>query len=221
MSLLHNTGDRWKVRSVKLIDFLWAYWRLRVFYRFESIIGIIEEGYKEYFMLTIKQERFVLELVKGKSQRDAYKSSYSAARMKDSTVDEKACRLFSQDKIRARYEELMKEAMKPEIDDAEAVRKMILETEMAIATANMGDLFEVIETEDGSLVQKAKSKASIEKFDMRAVKSYRFDSRGRIILELYDKQPAIQNLREMLDIVDKDEKEEIRVILEKAGGYDE
>ena len=48
LSLLHNTGDRWKVRSVKLIDFLWAYWRLRVFYRFEPIIGIIEEGYKEY-----------------------------------------------------------------------------------------------------------------------------------------------------------------------------
>lgn len=59
-------------------------------------------------MLTIKQEKFVQNIVKGMSQREAYKSSYNAKNMKDDTVDNKACNLFKQDKIRARYEELLK-----------------------------------------------------------------------------------------------------------------
>ncbi len=164
----------------------------------------------------------MLELAKGKSQREAYRIAYpNSKKWKDNSVDNKASLLLKNAKVMQRYQELMKEFLKPAIDDAEAVRRMILETEIAIATANMGDLFEVTETEDGSLVQKAKSKESIEKFDMRAVKSYRFDSKGHIILELFDKQPAIQSLREMMDIANDDQKEDIKIILEKAGGYDE
>lgn len=59
--------------------------------------------------LTPKQEKFVQGLVSGLSQRKAYRASYSTQNMKDSTVDEKASRLFKQDKIRARYEALMDE----------------------------------------------------------------------------------------------------------------
>ncbi len=170
-------------------------------------------------MLTAKQEKFIQELVKGKSQREAYRAAYSAGRMKEKTIDTHASRLFKKGEIRARYNELMAEAIKPAIDDAESVRRMIIETEMAIATANMGDLFEVRETDDGALVQKAKSPESIKKFDMRAVKSYRFDSKGHIILELFDKQPAIQCLKEMYDLVSEDEQEQISVVLSKAEGY--
>ena len=115
----------------------------------------------------------------------------------------------------------MAEAIRPGVEDAESVRRMILETEMAIATANMGDLFEVVEDADGTLLQKAKSPESIKKFDMRAVKSYRFDSRGRIILELYDKQPAINSLKEMYNLVSDDEKEAIEIVLHKSEGYAE
>ena len=57
-------------------------------------------------MLTDKQERFVQELITGKSQREAYKAAYDAAKMKDKTIDEKACKLLAQDKVRARYEAL-------------------------------------------------------------------------------------------------------------------
>lgn len=59
-------------------------------------------------MLTIKQEKFIQNIVQGMSQREAYKSSYNAKNMKDDTIDNKACNLFKQDKIRARYEELLK-----------------------------------------------------------------------------------------------------------------
>ena len=57
-------------------------------------------------MLTAKQEKFVRNLIQGMSQREAYKNSYDAENMADKTIDEKACILFNNDKIKARYTEL-------------------------------------------------------------------------------------------------------------------
>ena len=54
------------------------------------------------YMLTPKQEKFVQNLVKGMSQREAYKDSYNAEKMADSTIDSKACLLFKKEKVRAR-----------------------------------------------------------------------------------------------------------------------
>jgi len=56
--------------------------------------------------LTNKQEKFVHELVKGATQREAYKQSYNACKMKDNTIDRKAYGLFKMDYVRARYDEL-------------------------------------------------------------------------------------------------------------------
>ena len=58
--------------------------------------------------LTPKQERFVQNIVSGMSQRQAYKDAYNAENMANDTIDNKACKLFNSDKIRARYEELIK-----------------------------------------------------------------------------------------------------------------
>lgn len=49
-----------------------------------------------------KQEKFVQNLVKGMSQREAYKSSYNASNMKDTTIDSNASRLFADSKVLAR-----------------------------------------------------------------------------------------------------------------------
>ncbi len=56
--------------------------------------------------LTIKQERYAQGLFAGLSQREAYKQAFNCARMKDKTIDEKACRLANSDKVRARLKEL-------------------------------------------------------------------------------------------------------------------
>lgn len=61
-------------------------------------------------MLTAKQEKFVRNLIQGMSQREAYKLSYDAENMSDKSIDEAACRLFNDSKIRARYEELIERA---------------------------------------------------------------------------------------------------------------
>jgi len=59
--------------------------------------------------LTIKQEKFAQGLFIGLTQREAYKQSFSATNMKDKTIDERACILANQDKIRTRCKELTDE----------------------------------------------------------------------------------------------------------------
>lgn len=61
-------------------------------------------------MLTPKQELFVQNLVKGMSQREAYKNSYSAENMKDEVIDNNASTLFKSNEISVRYKELIKQA---------------------------------------------------------------------------------------------------------------
>jgi hypothetical protein len=63
----------------------------------------------ETLSLTTKQELFIQGLIKGYSQREAYKMAYEADNMKNETIDSKASILFKTEKIRARYEELIKE----------------------------------------------------------------------------------------------------------------
>ena len=63
----------------------------------------------ETLSLTTKQELFIQGLIKGYSQREAYKMAYEADNMKNETIDSKASILFKTEKIRARYEELKNE----------------------------------------------------------------------------------------------------------------
>ena len=55
--------------------------------------------------LTIRQEKFVQELIKGKSQREAYRAAYKN-KMSDAAVDVAACRLLKSPKVALRYEQL-------------------------------------------------------------------------------------------------------------------
>lgn len=56
--------------------------------------------------LTENQERFVGELIKGKSQREAYKAVYIKCKASDKTIDEMASKLFNSHKVKTRYFEL-------------------------------------------------------------------------------------------------------------------
>lgn len=76
-------------------------------------------------MLTPKQEKYVQNLVKGMSQREAYKNSYDADNMKDETIDKKASELLKQEKIRGRYDELVKRLEDTAIMDAKERMKWL------------------------------------------------------------------------------------------------
>lgn len=66
-------------------------------------------------MLTPKREKFVRNLIEGMSQREAYKNSYNAEKMKDNTIDRKASELFKNGEVRARYNELLERTTKSTI----------------------------------------------------------------------------------------------------------
>ena len=75
-------------------------------------------------MLNAKQEMFVQNLVKGMSQREAYKKAYNAT-YDPKAIDSKACNLFNSDKIQARYKELMEEIKDQSIMTAIERRKWL------------------------------------------------------------------------------------------------
>ena len=150
-------------------------------------------------MLTAKQEKFVRELVKGKSQRVAYRAAYpSSKKWKDASVDQKASTLFKNVKVRSRYDELNKKVADKTTYDVAEIRKLIIETELAILNADVAD----------------------DNVDGRAVKNKRWDSRNRVVYEHYDKQEAIKVLREMLGIDSGSDENGIHIHLHSVEEYD-
>ena len=61
-------------------------------------------------MLTAKQEKFVQNLIKGMSQREAYRNAFNNKSASDKSIDEMASKLFNTNKILSRYKELQEEA---------------------------------------------------------------------------------------------------------------
>jgi phage terminase small subunit len=78
-------------------------------------------------MLTAKQEKFVQGLVKGLSQRQAYKEAYNAENMADSSVDVEAWKTMQLPHISQRYNELMQETVDETILTVQEKRRMYRE----------------------------------------------------------------------------------------------
>ena len=159
---------------------------------------IVKSGHSRRDMLTAKQEKFVQELVKGKNQRQAYRIAYpSSIKWKDNSVDNKASLLLKNAKVLQRYNELQKKVESRTVYDAAEVRQVILDTLMAIVTADVAD----------------------DAVDGRAVKNKRWDSRNRVIYDHYDKLEAAKMLREMLGIDTDNNTNGITIKIENGGDY--
>ena len=59
-------------------------------------------------MLNAKQEKFIQNIVKGMSQRQAYKDAYQVS-YRDDVIDRNASKLFNKDDVQMRYKELMQQ----------------------------------------------------------------------------------------------------------------
>lgn len=78
--------------------------------------------------LTKAQEKFVNEVVSGKSQREAYKIAYPhSKKWKDSSIDTSASRLLNSAKVAPRYQELSKEVTESLKQDTIASKQEVLE----------------------------------------------------------------------------------------------
>lgn len=59
-------------------------------------------------MLNMRQETFVQNIIKGMSQREAYKDAYKVS-YKNEAIDSKASTLFNSEKVQERYKSLLSE----------------------------------------------------------------------------------------------------------------
>lgn len=87
--------------------------------------------------LTHKQEKFILAVVEGKTQADAYRHAYDTSKMTDKTIHERASVLMSNNKVRARYEELIGKVRKAAEDKAIVTVEDVLQSILKIREACM------------------------------------------------------------------------------------
>ena len=90
-------------------------------------------------MLTLKQEKFVEELIKGKSQRVAYRAAYNTKGLSDNGADVAACKLLKTPKVKLRYEELRAKADEHSGNEAASMRAFIIAQLQDIASGAAKD----------------------------------------------------------------------------------
>ena len=117
-------------------------------------------------MLTAKQEKFVQNLVKGMSQREAYKNSYNSSNIKDETIDIKASLVLKLEKIRARYEELTERTAKKTIITAqermEFLTKIILGEDAEAYLQDKMKAVDLLNKMDGQYIQRIESNSNVK-----------------------------------------------------------
>ena len=113
-------------------------------------------------MLTAKQEKFVQGIIDGMSQADAYRSAYDTSRMSDKTVYEKASRMMSDDKIRARLEELRDKMITPSIMSAQDRLEWLTELVMNPGSLTQDKLraIDIMNKMQGEYVQKVQAEVT-------------------------------------------------------------
>ena len=120
-------------------------------------------------MLTPKQEKFIQNIVKGMSQRQAYKDAYNAENMKDETIDSEASILFNDQKISERYKELIQQLEDETLMTAIEKRRML--REMAVNKENsVTDRIKAIDTDNkmtGEYVTKVEGDIGIVSINVK------------------------------------------------------
>ena len=87
--------------------------------------------------LTARQEKFVQNIIRGMTQREAYRASFNPKTMTDKSMDEMACRLFNSDKIQSRYNEIMQKMEETAIMSAKERMKWLTDVINDIQTEDV------------------------------------------------------------------------------------
>lgn len=153
--------------------------------------------------LTLQQEKFIQELVSGKSQREAYRIAYpSSKKWKDNSVDINASRLFNTPKVMLRYKEIQARLKKEAEDEGIVSGKKVLKELAKIGFADIGNYLEyrpektiVDYDEDGkpiigyqTIIEVLESKG----VDTSAIQEVSITDKGTFKFKLYDKQRALE-----------------------------
>lgn len=147
--------------------------------------------------LTPQQEKFCQEIIKGKSQYQAYITAYPKSKgWKRNSVDNAANKLRKNTEIIQRLDKLRGNVE----EDINEIRAGLIDELDNIAKTNVGDFYEQVDDGDGGTKLKLKG---FDEVDFRAVKKISFSRTGEPIVELYDKVQAINKLADMHGLNDK------------------
>lgn len=161
--------------------------------------------------LTAKQEKFVQELIKGKSQREAYKIAYpTSIKWKDNVVDVKASELLKNGKVKVRYDELhgkvLKRAEEKAIITAEEVIRGIAE----IAKNDIGNYLSygtkktlVGYDDEGEPIFEYRTVVELkdsDEVDTRNISEVSIDSKGTFKFKTYCKDKALYKLADIMGL---------------------
>ncbi len=154
-------------------------------------------------MLNAKQELFVQNLVKGMSQREAYKLAYNAT-YNPNAIDNKASKLFKTDKVQARYKELMSEVKDEAIMTAIERRKWLTDVingkvlEKVEITLSEGQK-ELIGSKEADLNTKMKAMDMLNKMDGEYISNHKISGDNENPLNIVDlSHLSTDEIRELL-----------------------
>lgn len=156
--------------------------------------------------LTDNQERFVQELIKGKSQREAYKIAYpKSIAWTDKAIDVNASKLLKNTKVLLRYNELHDRLIKEAEDECIITAKEVLRELKRIGFADIKD-FLSFRTEKTVVGYDKDSNEPIfdyapiidlidsENVDGKAVQEVSLSAKGTFSFKLHDKMAALDKL---------------------------
>lgn len=159
--------------------------------------------------LTFKQEKFVQELIKGKSQREAYKIAYNASKMTNKTIDERASRLFNQYKVKTRYNQIKDRLIKELENECIVTTKQIIGELVSIALDDIGNYLEfrtkevTILDRDGDAYTENRIVIDIKDskdINTKNISEVSLGKDGQFKFKLYQKDTALYKLAELLGL---------------------
>lgn len=160
--------------------------------------------------LTDKQEKFVLCVIAGMSQRQAYKEAYNTKSMSNKTIDEAASRLLADRKVAARYDELHSRIIKEAEDEAIISAKEVLRGIAGIARDDIsnyldfrGEVTQVDEDCDGNPVLGYKTIVDIKDsktIDTKNISEISIGRDGQFKFKTYCRDTALYKLADILGL---------------------
>lgn len=154
-----------------------------------------------YMALPPKQELFVENLIRGMSQREAYRNAYPKCKASDSVVDVKACKLLKMDKVWLRYTELRDRLVKEAEDEAIIEGKEVLKEIASIARDNIGNYLRFYE-EDGIIKMDIKDSSTI---NTKNISEVSVGKDGQLKFKMYCRDTALYKLAEILGLSEQKE----------------
>lgn len=155
--------------------------------------------------LTDNQERFVQELIKSKTQREAYKTAYPKCKANDNTIDVKASQLFNMDKVRIRYNEIHDRLIQEAEDECIVSAKEVLRELKRIGFADIKNFlsFRTAKTVVGHDKETGEPIIDFapiielidsESVDGKTIQEVSISAKGTFSFKLHDKMSALDKL---------------------------